>query len=65
MPSRGALIFVPRPAVEKDRLHEVVVRLDHQLMNAQPSDARCSFVWDDLLDSLQVTGGVVGCFIGS
>ena len=41
MPSRGALIFVPRPAVEKDRLHEVVVRLDHQLMNAQPSDARC------------------------
>ena len=27
--------------MEKDRLHEVVVRLDHQLMNAQPSDARC------------------------
>ena len=51
--------------MEKDRLHEVVVRLDHQLMNAQPSDARCIHFLDDFLDSWTSYQGVVGCFIGS
>lgn len=36
----GELSF-PRPPGEKERLHEVVGRMDIQLMNAQPSDPRC------------------------
>ena len=37
--------------MEKDRLHEVVVRMDLQLMNAQPSDPRSAVIHGVLLCS--------------
>ena len=38
--TKGTMKRVTRPAIEKDRLHEAVNRMDLQLMNAQPSNPR-------------------------
>ncbi|CAL1140983.1 unnamed protein product [Cladocopium goreaui] len=46
------------PAVEKDRLHEVVVRMDLQLMNAQPSDPR-SYLIHAITDGNPLTTSTV------
>ncbi|CAJ1357237.1 unnamed protein product [Effrenium voratum] len=62
--SKWAEVWESLPAGDKERLHDFIVRLDFQLMNAQPAQPR-QFLIDALAEGNPLTSSTVyPCFLG-